>query len=485
MVVALKAHGGSCCGARHIHGFDSGTEAALDTINTALAQAPTRRAVEVILNGSQVGRYPGILGRLAQLGFVYDGHWKNGNHDSDNYRFTRCDDRRPLTLAGWTGMVMDPALTGTLPALPGQTTAGGGVGVVRDLTHYVRPLPENAAANALTRRNTLVREGGGGRRGQGVRYRINSPRSRYNGQEFICLGSGGGAWDRQATWRFRHPVDGVFEISQNNCSVAAVQDEGARPEWDRAFVVGDRVQVARIWDRTRYPVGLCGTVVRADPVSIDIQFDPEGYAVMNSSLEYIHLVLPGTQPDVPRECIQPPAGVAPAVVPDQRHTLDADYPRTYPIPAAPAPGAAVPRTPDTFVVGERVAYVNGTARPHGCLGTVTRISGRPPEILYHVNWDGEGQGTGCYGRRLRLAEAPPAPPPPAPEVREVRIDVPVEPPRTIIASTYHCVFRNGNRGAGYDTLGEAQAALGRRTRIDRRDFFNTAPHMRWAENVPY
>ena len=342
------------------------------------------------------------------------------------------------------------------------------------MQHYVRPLPVGAADNARTRERTV----GAGPRGTGARYRINSPRSVHHGGEFICLGAGGG-YDRLPTWRFRAQNGTAFEIAQTNCVLVAGEAPAGRGPWNRPFVVGDRVQVARGWDTGMYPLGLCGTVTRTPLTNIIIQFDPPGYATMVSSLGYIHLVLEGTQPDVPRTRIPPPAAAVPVAPVDQRHTVDANYVRTYPLPAAPAGGAA-PQGP--IVIGSRVRRLNEAVdgvQP-GTLGTVVRM---PDGHYTRVRWD-DGRNTNNFRRNLELVvEAPAAPPPPAPlpEVREVR----VEAERTIIASTYHCVFRNGNRGAGFDTLEEALASLGRRTRIDRREFFNTAPHMRWVENVPY
>lgn len=52
---------------------------------------------------------------------------------------------------------------------------------------------------------------------------------------------------------------------------------------------------------------------------------------------------------------------------------------------------------------------------------------------------------------------------------------------TAVLQTYHCVFRNGNRGAGYDTITLARENLGRRTRIDMRTIYSDGSIV-WSEN---
>lgn len=119
-MVTNKLHGGDCCGARHLFGFNRLEEEDPNLINRALAISPNERATEVILNDVQVANYPNILQRLSDLGFVLDGHWINGNHDSHNYRFTRCDNREPLELPQWDavgGMVINAGLAGGLPPM--------------------------------------------------------------------------------------------------------------------------------------------------------------------------------------------------------------------------------------------------------------------------------------------------------------------------------------------------------------------------------
>ena len=147
-MVQVNSHGGGCCGARHLRGFGEAEQHNPDLINTAAATVPVQRMTEVILNGNQVRSYPAILERLANLGFVLDGHWINGNHNSHNYRFSRCDNRLPLDLAGWNGMVMSAGLHGRLPEARGGARAN-------NHTPYIHPLPDWQANDATVRHRYL------------------------------------------------------------------------------------------------------------------------------------------------------------------------------------------------------------------------------------------------------------------------------------------------------------------------------------------
>lgn len=386
-MVQVNGHGGGCCGARHIRGFGNEENCNPDLINTAAAEVPVERMTEVILNGTQVRSYPNILARLANLGFVLDGHWINGNHGSHNYRFSRCDNRLPLDLAGWDGMVMSSGLQGRLP----EVRRG------HDHTPYMHPLPYWQHTDAAGRHHYLAAlhadrtNRGPGAITPGARYRINSPRSRYHNQELIALGRGA---DRNNTIAFRDGATGNrFEISAANCVRVGNGVHPAVPAGSnmREFRVGDRVQVVNSWGE--YPRGLVGTVtVVNNPTNVTIQFDTPNAAPTNSATSYITIVDFDRQPDIPRTR-----------------------------PAAP-----------------RVA----AERPVD-----------PPQ---------------------RHEEGPaPAVPPPAP----------VEPPLArVILSTYHNVFRDGRRGAGYDTYDEAWTARGQRTRVDRRQVMSNGDII-WDENV--
>lgn len=401
-MVQVNSHGGGCCGARHLRGFGEAENNNPDLINTALSTVPASRMTEVILNGTQVRSYPNILRRLAHLGFVLDGHWINGNHNSDNYRFSRCDDRQTLTLAGWDGMVMSPGLHGPLPRVPGANNAEGD-------RHrpYEHPLPPFQITDTVNRNNYLGQLHVFRQRGQadvihvGARYRINSPRSRYHNMKLIALGRGNRYWDRNATIAFRDPVTRTrFEISAANCVLIDNQVEPPRPPDGanmREFVVGDRIQVVNTWGN--YRRGLVGTVIGVQgPQNVRIQFDTPGTEPNNSATNYITIVDFDRQPDVPR----------------------------------------------------------------------TR-----EEALERV-------------RRQRLAEAAPNPelPPHRHLEDEALAPAPVIPPPVarIVLTTYHCVFADGRRGAGYDTYDEAWAARGRRTRVDRRRVMSDGEII-WAEQV--
>lgn len=401
-MVQVNGHGGRCCGARHLRGFGDAENRNPDLINDALADVPPERMTEVILNGTQVRSYPAVLERLANLGFVLDGHWINGNHGSHNYRFSRCDNRLPLDLAGWNGMVMSAGLHGRLPEV--RLGRGGARQRANNHTPYIHPLPDWQRNDATVRHRYLaqivvMRNGNRGIQA-GARYRINSPRSRYHNQEFIALGQGGGGWDRNYTIAFRDGATGIrFEISAANC----VRVDGVPPEIPpgsnmREYVVGDRVQVVNTWGE--YGRGLVGTVTAViNPTLVTIQFDTPNTATTNSATNYITIVDFDRQPDVPRT--RPAAPRAPAerpVDPPQRHE------------EGPAP---------------------------------------------------RGRGAAAV------------PPPPAPAA---------PPPARVILSTYHNVFRDGRRGAGYDTYNEAWENRGRRTRVDRRDIMSNGDIV-WNENI--
>lgn len=381
-MVQVNGHGGGCCGARHIRGFGDAENRDPNLINTAAAEVPVERMTEVILNGTQVRNYPAVLERLANLGFVLDGHWINGNHGSHNYRFSRCDNRLPLDLAGWNGMVMSAGLHGRLPEVRG----GRGGARANNHTPYIHPLPDWQRNDATVRHLYLaqiaaMRNGNGGIQA-GARYRINSPRSRYHNQELIALGRGNGGWDRNNTIAFRDGATGNrFEISAANCvrvgGIPPAVPAGANM---REYVVGDRVQVVNSWGE--YGRGLIGTVTAVtNPNNVTIQFDTPNTATTNSATNYITIVDFDRQPDVPRT--RPAAPRAPAerpVDPPQRH------------------------------------------------------------------------------------EEGPAP------------------PARVILSTYHNVFRDGRRGAGYDTYNEAWENRGRRTRVDRRQVMSNGDIV-WNERV--
>lgn len=163
-MVQVNSHGGGCCGARHLRGFGEAENNNPNRINTALSTVPPSRMTEVILNDTQVRSYPNILRRLADLGFVLDSHWINGNHNSHNYRFSRCDNRQILELAGWNGMVMSPGLHGTLPRVPGANNAEGDRHLEDEALAPAPVIPPPVARIVLTTYHCVFADG---RRGAG------------------------------------------------------------------------------------------------------------------------------------------------------------------------------------------------------------------------------------------------------------------------------------------------------------------------------
>lgn len=122
-MVNISNHGGSCCGARHVHGFGSGD--ALNNItqmHNHVASAPDR-LTEIILNSGQCQSSPNLLAAMAARGFVLTTGFKNGNHDSDVFVFHRSDRRLRLDNTErdfgfvWTGQLAQPTLHGNLDAL--------------------------------------------------------------------------------------------------------------------------------------------------------------------------------------------------------------------------------------------------------------------------------------------------------------------------------------------------------------------------------
>lgn len=126
-MVHSTIHGGACCGARHLSGFNEAEENDPDLITTALGGVPAGREVNVMLNLTQMRSRPRTLQKLADLGFVLTGHFVNSNHDSHVFSFSRADrrrafDERALADLGvtWPGQTITKTLEGDLPAVPGR-----------------------------------------------------------------------------------------------------------------------------------------------------------------------------------------------------------------------------------------------------------------------------------------------------------------------------------------------------------------------------
>lgn len=179
-MVQLVAHGGQCCGARHIHGFYNSDAADASELERVVKEAPAGRMLEVILNGTQCRDKPLLLQKLASLGFVLTNHWINNNHQSDCYQFTRCDRRRPMVDLPflWPGQTITPATQG-------EIQLNGSV-------RYTGPAPRPGVTH----------------------FRINSPASKRHGQEFTLVRSSVSEWGTT----LYHFNDGVeFSIARNNC----------------------------------------------------------------------------------------------------------------------------------------------------------------------------------------------------------------------------------------------------------------------------
>lgn len=122
-MVHIKSHGGSCCGARHIHGFgqDDRPENIIEMHNH-VASAPDR-LTEIILNRTQCRASPNLLAAMAERGYVLTTGFKNGNHDSDVFVFHRADRRLRLDNTErdfgfvWAGQIASPTLHGGITSL--------------------------------------------------------------------------------------------------------------------------------------------------------------------------------------------------------------------------------------------------------------------------------------------------------------------------------------------------------------------------------
>lgn len=207
------AHSTSCCGAHSFSGFSRNENNDPNIINATMQQGPAGRLADITLNRDQITQNPVMMQRLADLGFVLDAHWINSVHNSDVYRFTRCDRRRPL-LAGiensWNGMVMTAGLNGDLPAVP------------------------NRAAAAPARAGRLLFQ-------PGDRVRVINQASRRAGREFVIEDCPRDGYDMIARMRDDREDNAMFRLSFD--SLQLVQAVGARPEQP---VVPQRHQDAQV-----------------------------------------------------------------------------------------------------------------------------------------------------------------------------------------------------------------------------------------------
>lgn len=180
--------------------------------------------------------------------------------------------------------------------------------------------------------------------------------------------------------------------------------------------------------------------------------------------------------------------------------LTGDLPR---VPNLPARGAPEPRAGRLqFRPGDRVRVINRASRrfdqefviedcPNNGHDRVARMRDhRENNAMFRISYDSLHLVQGVERRDQPAAPpaivpqrhehaqvpalvnerpAPVAPPAPAPEVRRV-------------GAYWHCVFRDGRRGAGYQTFAEATRNLGRRTRIDRFEIMSDGT-TRWVDHA--
>ncbi len=145
-MVYISSHGGSCCGARHIHGFGTGDHLTnIEQMHNHAASAPDR-LTEIILNRTQCINSPRLLAAMAERGYVLTTGFKNGNHNSDVFVFHRSDRRLRLDNTErdfgfvWAGQIASPTLHGNLDALrPVERVGGDNNRVPEHLRRYGSP----------------------------------------------------------------------------------------------------------------------------------------------------------------------------------------------------------------------------------------------------------------------------------------------------------------------------------------------------------
>jgi len=247
-MVTISSHGGACCGARHLHSFGSREEERPQLIIAEQAKVDRWRMTEVILNGRQVESSPATLSQLADLGYVLTAHYVNGNHNSDNYVFQRCDNRRPLinargecVIPGWTGAVITPRLEGQLETIP-AVVAGDPERYLRPgLARPVVPFRPTDAAIPMGSRvvwNATRDSGNAHASGHGPDYRprgsLGTLRRIEGGGDYFYI-----QWDNPAD---RCPSGENPTFYVNRCQFTVLTDEEARanpfvdPPADAAFV---------------------------------------------------------------------------------------------------------------------------------------------------------------------------------------------------------------------------------------------------------
>lgn len=171
-----SAHGGSCCGMRHIYTFREDDERNMrELIRTLSETGPDNNLQqEVILSNRQTEQYPGLVDELARLGFVYTSSW-TGQHNTPVHLFLRAKCRLALSAAHFyerwqqnRGMLPRPALAGQLPPWNEQVRPQAPLDL-RNGGHRHR-------AGVRYDYNYLLR---------GDRVRVNSPRSALHETEQV------------------------------------------------------------------------------------------------------------------------------------------------------------------------------------------------------------------------------------------------------------------------------------------------------------
>lgn len=332
-MVTLSAHGGGCCGMRHLRGFGAEENNNPDLIDEALAGAINGQGVEVVLNGTQVQNLPRVLERLAELGFVLDGHWRNGNHGqqdfrnaaaptegelgSHNYRFTRADRRQPLgegPIAGrWGGMVVTPGLRGLLTGMHGARVDNQRDARLRQ--HYTRPLPRGY--QVLWRRGGQNTDLNALRQGDTVRV-TNRASRRYN-REFTIIRIQGDQWDRRVVMHDDQDQRD-FNLTEGSVTLVRRGEEGAAPVLVRGQV-GQRVQYCGhgVWNNNwnNWNNGEYGTIVQTGWPYMMVQFDRLPGQAQRVNIHAQYLVL--RDDDDGLALIAPPAADAIPVRQPQLH----------------------------------------------------------------------------------------------------------------------------------------------------------------------
>lgn len=162
---------------RHLRSFTPNLDADPDEIVRSLdASVPYGRLTEVTLNQGQMRNYPRVMAKLAQLGFVLVGYFRNHNSSNNVGIFHLATTRLPLTdLADvWNGQVISATMGGQLEALREMGTPS------RTIEQGELPPPFSVGATC----------------------RIDSPRSRYRGMNFRIVETGVSPHSGQPRSRF-------------------------------------------------------------------------------------------------------------------------------------------------------------------------------------------------------------------------------------------------------------------------------------------